>query len=183
MFMGCPSGWNCQITSGHLFTALDLEEVGFTYVDPGSGAGLAGAIEKAYNREEPWFGYYWAPTALLGRFEMVKVDFGSGIDEAHYDACISQAECADPQPTMYPPSIVQTVVAADLAKRAPDAYAYLQRRSFTNAFMNGFLAWMDENQADGETAAIHFLQTEEDVWTQWVSADVAAKVRAAVANM
>ena len=183
MFMGCPSGWNCQITSGHLFTALGLEDAGFQYVDPGSGAGLAGSIEKSYNRQEPWFGYYWAPTALLGRFEMVKVDFGSGIDVPHYEDCISQADCEDPQATMYPPSLVQTVVAADLAKRVPEAFAYLQRRSFTNAFMNGFLAWMTENQADGETAAIHFLQTEEDVWTKWVSADVAAKVRSAVANM
>ena len=182
-FMGCPSGWNCQITSGHLFTALDLEDAGFEYVDPGSGAGLAGAIEKAYNRQEPWFGYYWAPTALLGRFEMVKVDFGSGVNVAHYEECITQADCEEPQATMYPPSLVQTVVAADLAKRSPEAYAYLQRRSFTNAFMNAFLAWMDENQADGETAAIHFLQTEEDVWTKWVSADVAAKVRTAVASM
>ena len=49
--------------------------------------------------------------------------------------------------------------------------------------MNGFLAWMTENQADGETAAIHFLLSEEDVWTKWVSADVAAKVRSAVASM
>lgn len=183
MFMGCPSGWNCQITSGHLFDALHLKDAGFEYVDPGSGAALAGSIEKAYNRQEPWFGYYWAPTALLGRFAMVKVDFGSGIDEAHYDSCISQAVCEDPHPTMYPPSIVQTVAVAGFAKRAPEAFAYMQRRSFTNAFMNGYLAWMDKNQADGDTAAIHFLQTKEDLWTKWVSPDVAAKVRAAVANM
>ena len=183
MFMGCPSGWNCQITAGHLFTALNLEAAGFQIVDPGSGAGLAGSIEKSYNRQEPWFGYYWAPTALLGRYDMVKVDFGSGIDVAHYDDCITQNECENPQPTMYPPSLVQTVVAAGFAKRVPEAFAYLQRRAFTNAFMNGFLAWMDENQTDGETAAIHFLQTEEDVWTKWVSAEVAAKVRSSVASM
>jgi len=183
MFMGCPSGWNCQISAGNLFKALNLKDAGFQLVDPGSGAGLAGSIEKAYNREEPWFGYYWAPTPLLGRFEMVKVDFGTGIDFEHYQDCISQKECENPKPTMYPQSPVQTVVAAGFAKRVPDAFAYLQRRSFTNAFMNGFLAWMDKSQADGETAAVHFLQTEEEVWTKWVSTDVAAKLRAAIASM
>ncbi len=182
-FIGCPSGWNCQISAGNLFNALNLADAGFQIVDPGSGAGLAGSIEKAYNRQEPWFGYYWAPTPLLGRFEMVKVDFGSGIDQAHYENCITQAECENPRATMYPPSAVHTVVVADLAERVPEAFAYLQRRSFTNTFMNGILAWMDENQADGETAAIYFLQTGEDVWTQWVSSDVAAKVRSAVASM
>jgi glycine betaine/proline transport system substrate-binding protein len=183
LFMGCPAGWNCQITASNLYEALELEEAGFELGDPGSGAALAGSIAKAYNRGQPWFGYYWAPTALLGKYEMVKVDFETGIDDAHYEACITQADCADPKPTMYPPSLVQTVVTADLAERAPDAYDYLTKRSFTNAFMNRFLAWVDENQADGETAMAHFLSTYEEKWTPWVSADVAERVTAALARM
>ena len=183
LFMGCPAGWNCQITAGNLYKALKLEEAGFELGDPGSGAALAGSIAKAYNRGQPWFGYYWAPTALLGKYEMVKVDFGSGTDVAHYEACITQAECAAPKPTMYPPSLVQTVVTADLAKRAPEAFAYLGKRSFTNAFMNRFLAWVDDNQADGDTAMAHFLTEYEDQWKDWVSPAAAAKVKAALAQM
>ena len=57
-FVGCPAGWNCQITSGHLFKALKLADYGFELVDPGSAAGLDGSIAKAYERKEPWFGYY-----------------------------------------------------------------------------------------------------------------------------
>lgn len=60
-FIGCPAGWNCQITSGNLFTALKLADSGFELVDPGSAAGLDGSIAKAYERKEAWFGYYWAP--------------------------------------------------------------------------------------------------------------------------
>lgn len=183
LFMGCPAGWNCQITAGNLYKALDLEEAGFELGDPGSGAALAGSIAKAYNRGQPWFGYYWAPTALLGKYEMVKVDFGTGVNEKHFVECISQAECQNPQPTMYPPSPVHTVVTVDLAKRAPAAYDYLSKRSFTNAFMNKFLAWVDENQADGETAMVHFLEDYEDQWTPWVSAQVAEKVKAALSEM
>ena len=182
-FIGCPSGWNCQITSGHLFEALDLAEAGFVLVDPGSAAGLDGSIAKAYERRQPWFGYYWAPTAILGKYEMVKVDFGSGVDKKHYDTCISQTECADPKPTMYPPSPVHTVTSADFAGEAPEAFAYLSKRAFTNAAMNKLLVWIDENQADGDTAAIHFLKNHPSLWTGWVSADVAAKVKKAVGNM
>lgn len=182
-FMGCPAGWNCQITASHLFKALNLTKAGFVLVDPGSAAGLNGSIAKAYERRQPWFGYYWSPTAILGKYEMVKVDFGSGIDEAHYEACISQANCAKPKPTMYPRSPVQTVTTERFAGKAPDAYAYLSKRAFTNAAMNKQLVWIQKNQADGETAAIHFLKTEEVLWTRWVSTVVAAKVKKAVAGM
>ncbi len=182
-FMGCPAGWNCQITAGHLFKALNLAKAGFVLVDPGSAAGLNGSIAKAYERRQPWFGYYWSPTAILGKYEMVKVDFGSGIDEAHYKACISQANCAKPKPTMYPRSPVQTLTTERFAGKAPDAFAYLGKRAFTNAAMNKQLVWIQKNQADGETAAIHFLKTEEVLWTRWVSTAVAAKVTKAVAGM
>lgn len=183
LFMGCPAGWNCQISAENLYRALQLEEAGFELGDPGSGAALAGSIAKAYNRGEAWFGYYWAPTALLGKYAMVKVDFGTGIDEEGYLNCISQADCKDPKPTMYPQSPVHTVVTADLAKRAPAAYAYLTKRAFSNAFMNKFLAWADANQADGEVAMAHFLENFESEWTPWVTPDVAGRVKAALAQM
>lgn len=180
MFMGCPAGWNCQITAGNLFRALNLEEAGFELVDPGSGAGLAGSIAKAYERKEPWFGYYWAPTAVLGRYPMVKVDFGSGVDEEHYISCVSKEGCLDPRVTMYPPSPVWTITTESFASEAPEAYDYLTKRSFTNEEMNELLAWMEANQADGEFAAYHFLENYESIWTQWVSDDVASKVKDAL---
>lgn len=182
-FFGCPAGWNCQISSGNLFRALKLADDGFELVDPGSAAGLDGSIAKAYERKQPWFGYYWAPTAILGKYQMVKVDFGSGIDKKHFVACITQAECADPKPTMYPPSPVHTVTSASFADKAPEAYAYLAKRAFTNAVMNKLLVWIDKNQADGDTAAVQFLKHHEARWIPWVSADIAAKVKNAVKGM
>lgn len=183
LFMGCPAGWNCQISAENLYRALDLEDAGFALGDPGSGAGLAGSMAKAYEREEPWFGYYWAPTALLGRFDMVKVDFGTGVDEAAFQGCITQNDCENPTVTMYPPSPVHTVVSADLAKRAPQAVEYLSTRSFTNDFLNGLLAWMEENQADGEIAMVHFLTENEDIWRPWVTAEGAERIKSALASL
>jgi glycine betaine/proline transport system substrate-binding protein len=183
MFMGCPAGWGCQISSGHLFTALKLADAGFDYVDPGSGAGLAGAIARAYERKKPWFGYYWAPTSILGKYEMVKVDFGSGIKKEHWLTCISQNECADPQVSMYPPSPVHTVTTEAFASKAPEVYAYLTRRSFKNAQMNRLLAWMEDNQADGDVAMEHFLKNYESTWSPWVSAEIAAKIKKALAAL
>jgi len=182
-FMTCPAGWGCQINNANLYRALKLKEAGFELLDPGSAAGLSGAIAKAYERKEAWFGYYWAPTPVLGKYKMVKVDFGSGIDEAHFKACITKADCADPKPTMYPPSPVNTMTTEAFATKEPEVFKYLGKRSYKNAQMNGLLAWMEENQADGDVVMEYFLKNNEATWTPWVPADVAAKVKAALAKL
>lgn len=182
-FMTCPAGWGCQISNGNLYKALKLEDAGFDLVDPGSGAALAGSIAKSYERGEPWFGYYWAPTAVLGKYKMVKVDFGSGVDADHFSNCISQETCENPKPTMYPPSRVVSLTVEDFATRAPAAYAYIAKRSYTNALMNELLAWVEDNQADGDVAMEHFLKNYESTWTKWVPADAVAKIKKALASM
>ncbi|SCA57332.1 Substrate-binding region of ABC-type glycine betaine transport system [Candidatus Terasakiella magnetica] len=182
-FYGCPAGWGCQISSGHLFKSLKLADAGFDYVDPGSGAGLSGSIAKAYTGEKPWFGYYWAPTAVLGKYKMVMVDFGSGVDAEHFKGCLSQKDCEEPKTSMYPPSPVYTVTASDFASKNPQAYDYFTKRSFTNAQMNELLAWKEEEQADGGIAAEHFIKNYEAIWSKWVSGDAAAKLKKAANNL
>lgn len=179
-FYSCPAGWNCQISAGNLFRAMDLEEAGFAIIDPGSSAGLSGSIAKAYEREEAWFGYYWAPTAVLGKYNMVKVDFGSGFDETEFVSCTTNPDCEDPKATMYPPSPVHTITTEEFATRAPEAYQYFAQRGFTNADMNQLLAWMEDNQADGEETMFHFLEDYPQIWTQWVPEEIANKVKQAL---
>ena len=57
---------------------------------------------------------------------------------------------------------------------------YFKTRSWSNATINKLLSWMTDNQATGEEAAIYFLKNNEDMWTAWVSAVVAEKVKAAL---
>ncbi len=177
MFMGCPAGWGCQINNENLFKAFKMDDKGFELVDPGSSAGLSGAIAKAYERKEGWFGYYWAPTAILGNYKMVMVDFGTGIDKEYFDSCITQADCDATRGSMYPRADVYSITTESFASESPKAYDYIAKRSVTNAVMNEVLAWIDENQADGDYAAEYFLKNYASIWTPWVSADVAKRVQ------
>lgn len=177
---GCPSGWNCQIVTENLFRAYDAKSKGFELIDPGSGAGLAGSIAKAYERKEPWLGYYWAPTAVLGKYPMYKLDFGVEHDPEEWKNCTLEPSCADPKPNDWPKSEVVTVVTADLSERVPEAMDYLNKRAWSNAIANEVLAYMDDNQYTGEEGARYFLKKYEDLWTKWVSADVAANVKDAL---
>ncbi|MDO6762640.1 ABC transporter substrate-binding protein [Agarivorans sp. 1_MG-2023] len=179
-FYGCPAGWTCQITSEHLFNALALEKHGFEMIDPGSGAALAGELAKAYERKKPWFGYYWSPTPVLGKYTMVKVDFGSGTDLDEYRNCTTQPDCESPKVTMYPPSPVHSVTTESFAKSEPLAFEYLGQRGFSNQQMSFLLAWMEDNQADAEEAMYYFFEHHPELWQVWLSEDVANKVAAAL---
>lgn len=177
-FYGCPAGWNCQISSNNLFNAMKLKDAGFELIDPGSAAGLSGSLAKSYERKEGWFGYYWAPTAILGKYKMVMVDFGTGVDEDEFLNCTSHEGCENPKVTMYPKAPVTTFVTAEFAPKNPEIVTYLGKRSFNNADMNKLLAWMEDEQASAEDTMHYFMKNYPSVWKAWVSADVAKKVAA-----
>jgi glycine betaine/proline transport system substrate-binding protein len=177
---GCPSGWNCQILMENLFRAYEGEKKSFELIDPGSAAGLDGAIAKAYERKQPWLGYYWAPTSVLGKYPMYRLDMGVEHNAEHWHACTSQPNCAAPKPNAWVRSEVYTVVTPRFAKMSPDGLAYLQQRRWSNEIANEVLAYMADNQYTGEDGARYFLKKYRDLWTSWVPADVAKKVESAI---
>ena len=91
-FVGCPAGWGCQLANAQLYKAFDMEAKGWLLVDPGSAAGLDGSMAKAAERGEPWFGYYWSPTALIGKYGMVPQDMGEWAGSDNWDNCIVKPE-------------------------------------------------------------------------------------------
>ena len=182
-FMGCPAGWGCQLVNANLFRAFDMDALGWTMVDPGSAAGLDGSMARAVERGEPWFGYYWSPTAMIGRYDMVMLPFETEwAGTENWDGCIalSEQDCLDPQPTSWTVSEVETVVTTRFLETAGVARDYFEARVFPGDAMNAMLVYMNENQATGEEAAFEFLASHEDIWTQWVSDDVAARIRAGI---
>ncbi len=179
-FMGCPAGWGCQLSNASLFRAFDMEEKGWTLVDPGSAAGLDGSIAKAVERGEYWFGYYWAPTAVIGKYQLQMLDWETpwGGSE-NWDGCIvkPEQECLDPQPTSYTESEVHSVITDRLMKEGGLAVDYLGTRVFPGEVMNAMLVYMTENQATGEDAAYYFFEEYEDLWSSWVSAEAAEGIK------
>lgn len=176
-----PQGWGGTVVTAQLYKAYGAEAANFNLIDTGSSAGLDGSIARAYERNQGWVGYYWAPTALLGKYEMVKLDHGVELDKDEWKSCTSNAECAEPKKNDWPKDKVQTLIAKPFADKAPaEVMDYLNKRAWTNATVNGVMAWMNDNQAIGEDGAKHFLENNEDLWMQWVSPEVAEKVKASL---
>lgn len=184
-FIGCPAGWGCQLINANLYRAFEMEKKGWVLVDPGSAAGLDGSMTKAVEREQNWFGYYWTPTAMIGKHKMVKLPFGipfAGRD--NWDNCLAKSEqdCADPKVSAWTVSEVQTIVTDKFKKAGGPAVDYLGKRVFPGDVMNEILVYMGENQASGSDATLEFLKKHEAIWSTWVSPEAAAKVKTALSS-
>jgi glycine betaine/proline transport system substrate-binding protein len=176
-----PQGWGGTVVTAQLYKAFGAEKAGFTLIDTGSAAGLDGSIAKAYERKQAWVGYYWAPTALLGKYEMVKLDHGVPADAAEWKRCNTVADCADPKPNAWPIDTIATLVAKPFSEKAgPEVMEYLKKRSWSNQTLGRLMSWMTDNQATGELGAKHFLEENKDLWKQWVSPEAAKKIEASL---
>jgi glycine betaine/proline transport system substrate-binding protein len=176
---GCPAGWNCQITSGQLFKAADMASKGWNLVDPGSGAGLAGAMAEAYNKGDGWIGYYWGPTAILGQVDMVQVDMGPH-DPAEWDRCIGATpDCPDPKLMNFPVSTVEIYVSKKIMDN-DTVMDYLGKRGMTSGQISGILAAADADQLSPQEAAEYILRERGDLWENMVSSDAADKIKASL---
>ncbi len=178
-FHNCPVGWGCRTANDHYIKAWDFKGKGMEVFNHGSGETLATSIGAAYEDKKPWFGYYWAPTAILGKYKMVKVDVGPADTKVH--GCASNKDCTDtPKKSAYPPSKVVTGVTNAFATSNPDITALMSKMQFTNDQLNTVLAWKKDNKASAEEAAVSFIQANSNIWSQWLNAKAKTKLAALI---
>lgn len=176
-----PQGWGITTNTSQLFKAYKAQQAGFRLVDTGSAAGLDGSIAKAYERKQGWLGVYWAPTSLLGKYKMVKLEAGVPVNQVEWKRCTTVASCPDPKPTAWPMGRLYTLITKPFADKAgPDVMKYLNTRTFKTADLQQVMLWMTDNQATGEDGAKRFLKEKQNVWTKWVTPAAAEKIKASL---
>lgn len=171
-FYNGPTGW-----AASEINTLSLEGYGLdAYYDPffpGSQAALDASIVRAYERGEPWFGYYWEPTGIMGRLDMTMLE-EPPYTEACWDERTGDYACG------YPNVLVRIAVHHTVLDRAPDFVEFLRQYETELSHTNEAVAQMDDAGGDAQAAALWFLKEYEELWTQWLPADIAAKVKAAL---
>ncbi|EBA03953.1 MAG: glycine betaine ABC transporter substrate-binding protein [Paracoccaceae bacterium] len=175
-FHDCPSGWACDIINNNNLIAAGAEAGGLERFQHGSGETLQTSIAAAYADKAPWFGYYWAPTAVLGKYPMVAVEVPAYNAEGH--ACNGVDGCENPVFGAYPASKVVTAAAGSFVEREPAAAELMRNVAFTNAQMGEVLAWRLDNNASYDEAAVYFLTNYKDVWAGWLSDDAKSRLAA-----
>jgi len=175
-----PQGWGDTVVASQLFKATEADKKGFLLVPTGSGAALDGVITKSYERKQGFIATYWAPTSLLVKYPMVRLEMAH--DDAEWARCTTKQDCPDPKPNYWKAAEELTLGSEKFTKRddIADVKEYFAKRSWTQAEVGKIMLWMTDNQANGEEGAKWFLKNMPEVWTKWVAADVAEKIKAAL---
>jgi len=169
-FYSCIPGWMCQEINEGKIKAYGLDET-YNVFTPGSDAALSTSMTAAYEKHEPWFGYYWSPTWILAKYDMTAIEEPAW-EESKWDATNKMWEVAYPVYENY------IFINSGLSDKAPEVVEFLEKCAMTYDHINGSLLFMQESGGTSSDAAMWFLEEYESVWTTWVPADVAAKIKA-----
>lgn len=173
-FNNCPDGWGCRVVSDNLIKALDLESAGIEVFNHGSGETLASSMASAVEGGEAWFGYYWGPTVPMGKYDMTRVELGDYSEEIHGHNMNPDSDHAGV--SEFPAAPILTSVTSDFMEREPEVVEMLSHMTFKTSDMSDILAWMDENGASGEEAAVYYLSNFSDEWSGWINDDARARL-------
>ena len=94
--------------------------------------------------------------------------------------CLTDVNCANPEPSDYPENPVFTAVTTQFTQDAPQLTEFLSKVSVPLPVMNQAMAYMEENEAEPDEVAAWFLQNHADVWTQWLPGETAERVKASL---
>lgn len=179
-FNNCPDGWGCRVVSDNLIRALDLESSGIEVFNHGSGETLASSMASAVQDGEPWLGYYWGPTVPMGKYDMTRVELGDYKEQVHEN---NQNQDADnPGVSEFPAAPVLTSVTTDFKEREPEVTEMLSKMTFQTSTMSSILAWMDENNASAEEAAVYYLSNNTSEWSSWLNDSARQNLAAVLEN-
>ena len=162
-------GWGCTKVNSTKLKTYGLDKY-YTDFITGSDAALSGSMAAAVKKGKPWVGYYWEPTWVLGKFDMTR------LEEPAFDQKVWDKD----KGCTYGAVEINIFVNTRLLKSAPDVVEMLRQYETTTAMVNKILAYMRDTKGSTDDGAVWFLKNRADVWTKWISADVVAKVNAAL---
>lgn len=165
---GGTEGWSATVFLNNKMTAYGLDEL-YNFNAINSTAALNASLASAYQQEEPWVGYNWEPTWVLGVYDMVL------LEDSPYNA-----DDFDQGIGAFPTVDVNVVVDNEFEDNYPEVFQFLQNYQTSSAITGAALAYMNEQDADAYDAAVWFLLNNTELWQAWVTEDAATAVMDAI---
>ena len=172
LIMNGPPGWECEIVLVEQVKTYGLEDH-YDVMNTGSQEGLFASLQGAYDKGEPWLGYLWGPTWIAGALDLTL------LEEPLHDEDVWNENygCAWPSVDLF------IAGHSDFPDKAPDVAEMFGNWKLDTATIDEVLSYMNDTGGEPIDAAIWFLKNRETIWTEFVPDDIAATVKAAVANM
>ncbi|WP_460418913.1 ABC transporter substrate-binding protein [Pseudomonas sp. microsymbiont 2] len=176
-FLNSPSGWTSETVNSQKLKAYGLDGL-YNNFRSGSGAALDAEIGSAIRRGQPVLFYYWSPTPLMGRHDLVRLE-EPPFSEAAW-ATLTDATNRNPQGSRSLPAKLSIGVSKAFHDAHPELVAVFEKVDLPIDLLNKTLARMSESRQPPREAALAFLRDNPGVWKAWLPAENAAKVEAAL---
>jgi glycine betaine/proline transport system substrate-binding protein len=183
-FYNCIIGWQCAEINTVKLQAYGLADT-FNNISPGSGAALKASLVGQQIKGEPVFGYYWAPTDVMGQYDWHVLE-----EPAYTAACWAIVTAAAQDPTLRPVDAACAYETLPLDKlawggledEAPEVVALIGNMHMGLQLISNTLAWAAENEVEDlmVEGALHYLKTNTDLVKTWMPAKNWEKVEAAL---
>ena len=171
-FYNCVIGWYCEGINNVKMVVYGLEDH-FTNFRPGTGVALETTMQTAYALGEPWLGYYWEPTGIMGRLDMLRLE-----EPPYDDACFAHmnamAEADTPQLATDACDYPIVVAAVGLGSRFADTIpapieAFLDALYLPTSTINQLISYIEGEGISSREAAVRFLREQRETWTAWLA--------------
>ena len=180
VFTNCPIGQQCADINRVKLEAYGLTRY-YNLVSPSSGDAQQAALSRPQLDRQPVFGFYWAPTILMGAYDW------HVLEEPPYNVeCCEKVTAASEDKSLrpidqacaYESFPIDKLAHKDLLSEAPDVVDMLRKMVVGLQPINDTLAWADKNKVeDWEEIARYYMQTYEDRWTIWVTPEAYEKIK------
>lgn len=166
--LGAIPGWDVDRILGEKIKNYGLIET-YNYFSPGSDTALSTSMAKAYEKGEPWVGYYWEPTWVIGLYDMTLL-----ADEEYSEKLWNEGYQCE-----FPPVPCTIAVNKKVLDSAPEVVEFLRNYQTSSALTSEALAYMQQNNVDPKEAAQWFIQEYEELWSKWIPQEIVEKVKLA----
>lgn len=164
IYGGLP-GWMADEILHKKYIAYGLDKE-YNYTRLGSEASLFASLDSAYNLKKAWVGYCYEPTWITGKLDLVLLE-----DDPYEETAFMEGK------TEFPKQELKIVSSSKFAERAPELVPFFQNYRTGSRLVSEALAYLDENKASHDDAALWFLKNNDSLIDDWLPAENAAKLR------
>ena len=168
--VSCVIGWACEAVNASQIMGYGLDDH-VHVVNPGDGAASNADLYGKYEKMEPWLGYQWGtndPPLLL---DLVRLE-----EPAYSDECWFTTKACG-----YEDATILIAVRPEILSRAPDVVSMLRNWGFDLSRYKTVAAWQSDNaDATVNDSALWWLNSNIDIWSEWVTDDAASAISAAL---
>lgn len=164
-----PPSWTVPPSVVEKIESYGLDEY-YNVRSAGTDTALAASLSGAYEKGEPWVGYYWTPTWISGKYDITLLQ-----DEPYSDELWNDGRRCE-----FPHTIVTVVENPGFAEANPEVHDLLTNYDLNSQTCAELLSYMQENEAEISDATNYFLMEYVDVWSTWVSEDAKDMILASI---